>query len=279
MYKKERYGFKIMIKIFSGVYIHFITILLFSVCYITGKLETLFITYVIMFLHELSHLLVALAIGLKPSHIVFYPFGVNLKLKNKLVPSIADEIILYMIGPFSNIIMEVLAKLFLRDFFWFEDFYFKNIMLFFINLLPILPLDGGVVLKKILTYSFGYNKSVRIVRLISVLMVFLGCVCLFKFNMLRYNFSMYFFLIFLVGNLFTAKEKYNLDILKELMFSDKKILCRKTKVLVAKKDENLREILKDFTNTHYNIVCVIGENGEIEKMLSQKEVINTLLAK
>lgn len=267
-----------MIKIFRGVYVHFTTILLFSVCYITGKLETLFITYLIMFLHELSHLFAAVMIGLKPSRIVFYPFGVNLKLKNKLIPSIADELILYMMGPLSNIMMAVFAKLFLKDFFLFEDFYFKNIALFLINLLPILPLDGGVVLKKLLSYIFGYNKSVKIVKFISVFLIILGGVCLFKFDMLRYNFSVYFFLVFLLGNLFTAREKYNICILKELMFSDEKIARRKTKVLVARKDENLREILKDFTNTHYNIVCIIGENGEIEKILSQKEVIDTLLA-
>ncbi len=267
-----------MIKIFSGVYIHFITILLFSVCYITGKLETLSITYLIMTVHELSHLLASVMIGLKPSHVVFYPFGVNLKLKNKLVYSLTDEIILYIMGPFSNIIMAVLAKLFFKDFFWFEDFYFKNIFLFILNLLPILPLDGGIILKKIIAYRLGYNKSIKIMRSISVVMVILFAMCLWRFNILKYNFSMYFFLIFLAGNLFTAKEKYNVDVLRELMFFDKKTEQRKTNVLVAKKGENMRKLLKDFTNTRYNIICVIGENGEIEKILSEREVIERLLA-
>ena len=88
-----------MIKIFSGIYIHFLTIALFAVCYITGKLETLFITYLIMFIHEIAHLLAAIGIGLKPARIIFFPFGVNLKLKNKLVYSLSDEIILYIAGP------------------------------------------------------------------------------------------------------------------------------------------------------------------------------------
>ena len=43
------------------------------------------VTYVVMILHELAHCLAAVCIGLKISHIDFYPFGVNLKLKNKLV--------------------------------------------------------------------------------------------------------------------------------------------------------------------------------------------------
>ena len=139
-----------MIKLFPGVYIHFLTVALFSACYITGKLETLFITYLILFLHESAHLCAANAIGLKSSHICFLPFGVNLKLKNKMVYSLTDEIILYISGPLSNILMAVFAKMFFKEHFWYEDFYSKNIVLCIINLLPILPLDGGVVLKKII---------------------------------------------------------------------------------------------------------------------------------
>lgn len=266
-----------MIKVFKGIYIHFLTVAMFSVCFITGKLETLFITYFIMFIHELSHLLAATAIGLKPSHIAFYPFGVNLKLKNRLVCSLADEIILYMAGPLANIIMAVGAKIFFKDFFWYEDFYFKNIMLSIVNLLPIIPLDGGVIIKKIIGWRIGYKRSATVMRIISFVMIAMGIVGLYKINMLRYNFSVYFFLVFLGGNLFTAKEKYNIDVLKELVFSDERIKKRKTRVLVAETGENLREVLKDFTNTHYNIVCFIGKNGEIKKIMSQREVINTLL--
>ena len=51
------------------------------------------VTYAVMILHELAHCLAAVCIGLKISHIDFYPFGVNLKLKNKFVYSLADEII------------------------------------------------------------------------------------------------------------------------------------------------------------------------------------------
>lgn len=267
-----------MIKLFSGIYIHFLTIALFAVCYITGKLETLFITYVIMFIHETAHMAAALAIGLKPAHITFYPFGVNLKLKNKLVPSLSDEIILYMAGPFANIMMAAAAKFLFGDFFWFEDFYFKNILLCIVNMLPIMPLDGGVILKKIIAWKIGYNKSTAIMRGISVIMVILGVIGLYRLNMLEFNFSVYFFLAFLAGNIFTTKEKYNVDILKELVFADRKIKERKTRVLVAQSGENLRNILKDFTNTRYNILCIIGENGEIEKIMSEREVINTLLA-
>ena len=267
-----------MIKIFSGVYIHFLTVTLFAVCYITGKLETLFITYLIMFIHEIAHLVAAIGIGLKPARIIFFPFGVNLKLKNKLVYSLSDEVILYIAGPLSNILMAVFAKMFFKNFFWYEDFYLKNIALCILNLLPIMPLDGGVILKKVIASRIGYNKSIVIMRILSVILVGAGVAGIYFADIAKGNFSIYFFLLFLGGNLFTAKEKYNVDILKSIMFCDRKIDLRKTNVLVAKSGEDLRGILKDFTNTKYNILCLIGENGEIKKIMSEREVFNILMA-
>lgn len=267
-----------MIKIAKGVYMHFLTPCLFAVCYITGKLETLFITYIIMFLHEFAHLLAAVTIGLKPARIVFYPFGVNLKLKNKLVYSLSDEIILYLSGPFLNLTLAIVSKIFFREQFWFWDFYIKNIALAVLNLLPILPLDGGVILKKILSNFFGYRKSILVMRGLSAFMV-LGAILAVSFkNLVVPNFSFYFFLIFLAGNLFTQKEKYNIDILRELTYYNRKILRHKARVMVARKGEDFKNLLKEFTNNSYNILILIGENGEIEEIMSEEKVIGKMLA-
>ncbi len=268
-----------MVKILKGVYVHFLTLCLFAVCFVTGKLETLFITYLIMFLHELAHLMSAVAIGLKPSRIVFYPFGVNLKLKNKLVYSLSDEIILYISGPLLNLILAIGAKIFFGDKFWFWDFYIKNIALAILNLLPILPLDGGVIMKKVMANYIGYKKSLGVMRVMSAVMVAVGCWVLFFNGRVIPNFSAGFFMIFLAGNLFTQKEKYNLDILRELAFYNKKILKHKARILVARKGENFRNLLKEFTNNSYNILVIIGENGEIEEIMSEEKVIGKMLTK
>lgn len=265
-----------MIKICRGVYVHFLTVLLFAVCFITAKLETFFITYLIMFLHELAHLAAAAALGLMPSHITFFPFGVNLKLKNTMLYSVADEIILYGAGPLLNILLAGFARVFFKGHFWYDDFYWKNVILACLNLLPILPLDGGIVLKNILSKSIGYKKSMFFMRAVSIAMLLMAGYGLFAAEVLRRNFSFYFFIIFLFGNLFTAKEKYNPDILRELIFSNKSGK-RKARVLVAEQGESLREILKEFTNNRYNILCILGENGKIEKIMSEREVIDGLL--
>ena len=82
-----------MIKITKYLRVNVLTIALFVFCIIFNKADMLCVTYAVMILHELAHCLAAVCIGLKISHIDFYPFGVNLKLKNKLVYSLANDII------------------------------------------------------------------------------------------------------------------------------------------------------------------------------------------
>lgn len=266
-----------MIKISSGVYIHFLTVVFFAVCFAVGRVEMFFMTYAIMTLHELAHLAAALVLGLKPSRIVFFPFGVNLRLKNNILCSAADEIILYGAGPLVNILLATGAKVFFSQSMWAYDFYRENIVLFVLNLLPILPLDGGIILKNIMARNLGYAKSTAVMRCISAAMLMGIGYGLFRAETLRGNFSFWFFAAFLCGNIFTAKEKYNPDILRELIYADKSNK-RRARVIVMKKGENMREILKEFTNSRHNILCIIGENGEIEKFMSEREVIRSLTA-
>ena len=102
-----------------------------------------------------------MCIGLKISHIDFHPFGVNLKLKNKLVYSLADEMILYFSGPFCNILFALIAMIVYSRYpnESVKFFYISNTMLFCMNMIPSVPLDGGILLKKIIAYRLGYNSA------------------------------------------------------------------------------------------------------------------------
>ena len=194
-----------MIKICRYLYIHPLTILLFVICYITRQLEILTLSYVIMLIHELAHLISALCIGLLPSKIIIYPFGINLKLKNTLIYSISDEIILYAAGPLSNIIMALSALPFLRHSHYIYEFYIQNIALFVLNLLPVSPLDGGIILKKILTFYFGNKSAVKIIRTISsfIILLFVSFLIYIGINH-KLNYSLFFLTVFLLCTIFTS---------------------------------------------------------------------------
>lgn len=270
---------KKMIKINKYFYVHFTTVFLLIICYINRNLDILAVNYTAVFLHELAHTAAAAIIGLKPSHITLFPFGVNLKLKNNIVYGLSDEIILYISGPLSNLIMSLLCIPLLKyDFF--RMFYRCGIALFIFNMLPIMPMDGAVILKKILSRIVGNGKSEVIMKLISILLIIaliIAELLLFMHN--GFDYSVLFMIIFLTANIFTNKEKYHMDFLKELMFYKTKNSSeiKKGKIFVVNGNFSLRKIAEKFNQGHYYIVYEQNSDGKIKKIWSECEIIEKLI--
>lgn len=267
-----------MIK-FGKIYINPVTILMLAVCYITRHLEMLYIAYGVMTLHELSHLLAAKIIGLRTAYIAFHPFGVNLKLKNKLICRLSDEIILYLSGPFCNILLACLSLALYRFYpnSWLRFFYGSNIMLFIMNMLPIVPLDGGIVLKKLLMYRVGYKTAGRIMTAFSaVIDTALFAIGAYVLYVTRFNYSVLFLAVFLLGNIFTQKEKYNVDYVKELMFYRDKT-SKKVRHHIENADTDYKTAAKRFNSGTYSVVYFLNNDGKIDKIMTETEIIDSIL--
>ncbi len=274
-----------MIKLGRRIYINPLTVVLFVFCYINRQLEMLAVTYAIMLIHETAHLLAALYIGLLPSHIVIEPFGVNLRLKNQIVYSIYDEILLYMAGPIVNIVFAFIGMIINRYVanIWLFDFAVKNFALFAINILPILPLDGGVILKKIIISSIGRKNGECAMRIISGAMVCalttLSAVLMLKSE---FNFSVVFLCVFLIMNIFVQKEKYNIDFVKELMFYKKKsgeYKDKRVRLMAVSEDDSIRSAAEKFTNNTFGIAVVVGQNNKVDGFFTEPELIDTIVSK
>jgi len=268
-----------MIRITKYLYIHILTAALFAACFFTHRTFEITAAYAAMTLHELAHALAAVCIGLKISHITFYPFGVNMKLKNKIVCSLSDEIILYAAGPLVNAAIAILSASLYRHFplYHLQYMYMANTALFAVNLLPALPLDGGIILKKILIHKFGNGIGVKVLKAVSFLTAMaMAAMGIYVVYITRFNFSVLLLSALVVGNIFTQKEKYNLDYIKELMFykdKNKKYVA----VKAADISESERDIVKSFDFGKYNIVFLVDEKGRIVKTLTETEIINKIL--
>ncbi len=267
-----------LIRIGKYLYIHWLFVALSVFCYINRQLETLVMSYFIILVHELSHLMAAKFIGLSCSNITIYPFGLNLKLKNTIIYSISDEIILYLSGPLSNILMALLSLIIGVK----SDFYYKNLALFFINILPIIPLDGGMIIKKVLNYKLGYDGGNRMMRIISFF--FFGLVLSFfsiLLYMQKFNPSLCIFAIFLVGNMIFSKEKYDTNLLKELLYArekNSKKQISKARIFGVCDKTSEFDIAKKFRPSERCFVFVTDNNNSVKKILSKEQIIQNLLA-
>ncbi len=231
-----------------------------------GDIRIYAITYCIMAIHELAHLTVSILIGLKPDYILFSAFGVNLKLKCKIINSVADEIILYGIGPLINALFALVA-LYLNNIL----LYRINISLFILNLLPILPLDGGMIALRLLSRRIGLIASKRILNAFSwCVALIISIIALIGIYYGEINISVYIILMFIIGNILTSTEKYNPDLIN--CISNKKF-SNNTKVTVVSEDYGLIETIKKFSPSYTTVAIFVDNDGKIKEIASESQII------
>lgn len=261
-------------------YISPLTILIAVFFFINGNLIPFLICYSSMLIHELSHLTAALLIGLSPKRLALHPYGVSLTLKNKIIYSFTDEVILYLSGPFANIVLSLLSLIIFGRGKYSDYFYICNLLLFFINILPVKPLDGGILLNKTLIRFLNIKLADRICRILSVIFfcIFfsLGIIILKKSGS---NISVLLILALLLVNSLMQDEKYSVDFLREFLFQKEKRkipIHPKANVIVADKDLDQYAIAKHFKFKKYNLIF-INDNGKIKNIKTENEIIDELL--
>lgn len=139
-------------------YIHPLTIPLFILIGLTPYKIRFFILYIFIFLHELSHLTVSVILGEKVSGIRLLPWGCVLNLKS--VPKKKSSILIHLAGPVFNILMYFL-----------KIYPAENLALALFNLMPVMPLDGGVI-ANILFKSFAFFVSLIFIVLLTFFCIY-----------------------------------------------------------------------------------------------------------
>lgn len=245
-----------------------LTVVLFFVLAITNNVKLYIVTYMIMALHEFAHFIAAYFIGLKCDSITFSPFGVNLKLRCKIINSFSDAIILYFSGPLLNGILATIS-LFLKK----TLFYQINISLMILNLLPIFPLDGGMIFMHILSYKNGRRSACLMLRMISVIFsVVLLFISIYGVYAGTLNISVFILSVLFAGNILTSKEKYDIDLITALAKSKKN--TNKVKFVVINDDHTKAKAINNLSPAYTTIAITLDKHGNISDMLSETALIN-----
>lgn len=149
--------------------------------YITKQIEIYAIMIGFAILHELGHLFMGLLLGLKPEKIDLIPMGlavsfkVNIsdfnKKKKRGNVEVLKEIFIAIAGPVVNLIILILALIFIKDEMLKNLIVYANLLIFMFNLLPIYPLDGGRILNGILHIFVGKKEAMKLSYNISMIII------------------------------------------------------------------------------------------------------------
>lgn len=149
--------------------------------------------FVTVFLHELGHALAAKKYNIKTRDITLLPIG-GLARLDTIPEKPKEELVVAIAGPLVNLVLALITFLFISipdeaelnvqltgginsDNF-FLNFFAVNIWLAVFNMIPAFPMDGGRVLRALLSMKFerhtATNIAVGIGQFLALIFVFLG---------------------------------------------------------------------------------------------------------
>ncbi|MBQ7968477.1 MAG: hypothetical protein IJ292_01460 [Clostridia bacterium] len=181
---------KTRIKIALPTLVFFCAILFFDVSILP------FIPFFAAILHEAGHIAVMKICKVKIKEIKILPFGIDIKKENKIT-SYKTDIAVSSAGIAVNILLLLLCTLLPKTP---ETILFasSNVLLIFINILPINSLDGGQMLEKLLEYKYDPQIANKVTATTSLVCItLLGSVAIWVLFKTSYNFSLLLMCIYL----------------------------------------------------------------------------------
>jgi len=147
------------------LFLHPTLLILLAVVAVLGGLPAV-ILYTLVFgcvlLHELGHALAARRFGIETEDITLYPIGGVARLE-RLPRSPGAELVIALAGPAVNVV--IAATLALVGGLagpWADTLMKINVGLVLFNLLPIFPMDGGRVLRALLSGAIGRGRATEV---------------------------------------------------------------------------------------------------------------------
>ena len=242
--------------------------------------------FLTVFMHELGHALTAKKFGIKTKDITLLPIGGVAQLE-RLPEKPSEELMVAFAGPMVNIVLALITSLFINlpntseemvsqlnngvnagNFFL--NFYLVNIILAFFNLIPAFPMDGGRVLRALLSYKLERHQATKIAARIGQALA-IGFVLLgFYYNPFLIFIGIFVFMGAQIESEYT-ESKY---MLKGYKVRD--VLMKQYPTIDYKETlETAVKLMLDSQNKHF----LVTENGIPMGTLNREQIIAALAKK
>ena len=253
---------KKLLKFLAKIHIQALSIIVYSLAFLTGRFVPLFIYFFITSIHELSHCLIAIVFKLKINKIEVYPFGLSMNIDslNKIHPF--KSILILLAGPCSFFISQFIINLmFNYDIISYNTYLYSietNKLILLFNLLPIWPLDGSKIIFYLLSFITPLKKCYYLVISIS----FLTTISLV---VLTFNDPQLVIITFLIFSQIELIIKYQFEYYRTLLYRLNNNVKYKLKL------HDKKDIYLPYKNCFFNDIIFLDEDDLILNILNQKK--------
>ena len=234
-------------------------VFIFLIVY-SGYVHYLLIFLLVFMIHELGHIFFIKLFNIQIIKIEIYPYGGLIILDKKLNVDIYKDFLIASGG----LLFQVIAGLINCFIFRSDMFLFFNKLILYMNIIPLIPLDGSNILFIFLSKYFPYRKSINVYYFLSLCFIIIYFLYGIKTNAINIAYLLFCICSYLT-NLKTVKYVLNTFYLERYLydFSFKhKKYHQKVDINLLKRNEesfflentwkNEKEILsKKFDNCSY----------------------------
>lgn len=198
----------------------FIFIIIF---YITRQIEIYALLMLFAFVHEIGHVISGIILGFRPKSLHIMPFGIAVEFntyvqdynKKIICGNILNlkKLLIALAGPMTNFIIILICYMWNGDFYGINSKYiiYANLLLGIFNLLPIYPLDGGRIMKEIITIFYGRREALNFTNKVSninlCIITAVSSVAIYYFK----NIAILLIIIYLWIVIIRENRKYNIN--------------------------------------------------------------------
>lgn len=245
----------------------------------TGQMSTILSFVPAMFFHELAHILTAKSFGLSVDELEILPFGARATISGALNSFNGRGILVSFAGPFANIIFAAVIIVLSQnsETEYLQHLMFSNLSLAALNMLPCLPLDGGNIIKNILTLKLSQKTASKILCAAGILFgtvfMFLGLYIIYTGTA---NVTFFIFGILIILSALIEFRNIKENTVKSLIPARKGEVFR-THIIAVKNGTQLKKIINSYDSNKYNLIYLLGNKNEKIAAFDEYDITNMVL--
>jgi len=242
--------------------------------------------FLILIVHETGHVLMARLLKLKVREIELLPFGGMVRIESIFELNPSNEIIIAAAGPVVNLAAILIYFLLIytgaipegKESLFFID---ANLFLAGFNLLPALPLDGGRILRAILSREMGIKRATRIAATGGlILALFLAMTGLYALYYRVINYNLFIMAVFLVYSALKERKSAAYVLMRDIAYKKESLLkdgSLPIREIIVLESLSLDAVMRRFVPRRYHYVKVVDEQLKEKGVLSESQIVGGVL--
>lgn len=149
--------------------VNFLTLYFLLLLFLCGYLKIGIIIFLIVLFHELGHVFFIKLFKYKIINVTIYPFGGITKVDKDINTPLNKELLIACGGIIFQLILFIIIYFVPINVITKELLYKYNMSILLFNMLPIIPLDGSIIINSLLNKIFSYKVSYYLYIIISII--------------------------------------------------------------------------------------------------------------